>query len=366
MKIGIPTEIKNHEYRVGMMPVGVQELTNAGHEVYVQTGAGLGVNATDDMYVDAGARILNDAKDVFDKSEMIIKVKEPQPVETVMLKPNQILFTYLHLAPDPLQAKGLMDSQCIAIAYETITNASGGLPCLAPMSEVAGRMAPIVGAQSLFKHRGGNGVLLTGAPGVMPANVLVLGGGVAGFNAARIAVGMGSDVTILERNPDRIRYLDNYFEGKAKVLFSSSAIIDELLPQTDLVIGAVLVAGAAAPKLVRKEHLKTMKKGAVIVDIAIDQGGCTETSKATTHHEPTYIVDDVVHYCVANMPGAVASTSTQALNAAVLPYALSIANKGWEKALNDDPHLKNGLNVANGHITNKPVAEALGLKFQSI
>lgn len=366
MKIGIPTEIKNHEYRVGMMPVGVQELINAGHDVYVQNGAGLGVNATNNMYIEAGASILDSAKEIFNKCDMIIKVKEPQPVETAMLRENQILFTYLHLAPDPVQAEGLIKSKCIAIAYETITSPSGGLPCLAPMSEVAGRMAPIVGAQSLFKHRGGNGVLMTGAPGVLPANVLVIGGGVAGFNAARVAAGMGSDITILERNPERIRYLDNYFEGHAKVLFSSSAIIDQLLPETDLVIGAVLVAGAAAPKLVTKAHLKTMKKGAVIVDIAIDQGGCTETSKATTHHEPTYIVDDIVHYCVANMPGAVASTSTAALNAAILPYALNIANKGWEMALNDDPHLKNGLNVANGHITNKPVAEALGKEFRAI
>lgn len=360
MKIGIPKEIKNHEYRVGLKPEFVRELVQAGHSVVVQTKAGEGVGESDAAYIAAGATIAPDAASVFTTCDMIIKVKEPQPVETAMLREGQILFTYLHLAPDPIQAEGLMKSKCVAIAYETITSPMGGLPCLAPMSEVAGRMGPIVGANALFKHAGGLGKLVTGVPGVDAANVLVLGGGVSGYNAARVAVGMGADVTILEKNPNRVRWLDDVFKGTARVLFSSTAAIEEALPKADMVIGAVLIPGAAAPRLIKRDHLKIMKQGSVIVDIAIDQGGCAETSHATTHTDPTYLVDGIVHYCVANMPGAVPVTSTQALNAAVIPYALAIANKGWEQALKDDPHLAGGLNVAFGEIKNKAVRVALG------
>lgn len=363
MKIGIPKEIKTHEYRVGMKPEFVREFVAHGHKVEVETGAGAGVGASDDEYIRAGATIAPDAKTVFAGNDMIIKVKEPQPSETAMLREGQVLFTYLHLAPDPAQAEGLIQSGCIAIAYETITGSTGGLPCLAPMSEVAGRMGPIVGANTLFKHHGGRGVLTTGVPGVTEGRVLVIGGGVSGFNAARVAVGMGSRVTILEKNPDRVRWLDNYFQGAARVLFSSTAALEDSLAKVDMVIGAVLIPGAAAPKLIKRAHLSAMKPGSVIVDIAIDQGGCAETSRATTHTDPTYEVDGVVHYCVANMPGAVPVSSTQALNAAVIPYALSLADKGWKKALGDDPHLANGLNVAQGRITNAPVAEALGLTY---
>jgi alanine dehydrogenase len=366
MKIGIPKEIKNHEYRVGLMPAFVRELVQAGHSVMVQTKAGHGVGQGDDAYEAAGATIAPDAATVFAQNDMIIKVKEPQPSETAMLREGQILFTYLHLAPDPVQAEGLVQSKCVAIAYETITSPFGGLPCLAPMSEVAGRMGPLVGANALFKHAGGRGKLATGVPGVDMANILVLGGGVSGYNAARVAIGLGASVTILEKNPQKVRELDNLFEGRARVLFSSRATIEEHLPSTDMVIGAVLIPGAAAPKLISKEQLKLMKPGSVIVDIAIDQGGCVETARATTHQEPTYIVDDIVHYCVANMPGAVPVTSTQALNAATLPYALAIANKGWKKALSDDLHLANGLNVSHGHITNEAVATALGRDHQSL
>lgn len=366
MKIGIPKEIKNHEYRVGMKPEFVRELTRAGHDVLVQMQAGAGVNESDDAYAAAGAKIAPDAASVFAQSEMIIKVKEPQPSETAMLREGQILFTYLHLAPDPVQAEGLIQSKCTAIAYETITSPFGGLPCLAPMSEVAGRMAPIVGSNALFKHAGGLGRLATGVPGVAEANVLVLGGGVSGYNAARVAAGMGANVTILEKNPVKVRQLDDLFQGRVRVLFSSQTAVEEQLANVDMLIGAVLVPGAAAPKLVSKAHLKLMKPGSVIVDIAIDQGGCVETARATTHQDPTYVVDDVVHYCVANMPGAVPVTSTQALNAAVIPYALAIANKGWQQALRDDPHLANGLNVSNGHITNEHVGLALGKPHQAL
>lgn len=360
MKIGVPKEIKTHEYRVGLKPEFVRELTGKGHEVLVQTQAGAGVNASDKDYEAAGAKIAPDAKSVFDAADMIVKVKEPQPSETAMLRENQILFTYLHLAPDPVQAEGLIKSGCVAIAYETITSPSGGLPALAPMSEVAGRMGPIVGANALFKHAGGLGILATGVPGVAEGEVLVLGGGVSGYNAARVAAGLGAHVTILERNPDRIRWLDNIFEGHVRVLFSSDAAIEALLPKADMVIGAVLIPGAAAPRLIKKAHLSQMKKGSVIVDIAIDQGGCAETSRPTTHTDPTYVVDGVIHYCVANMPGAVPVTSTQALNAAIMPYATALAKKGWQQALREDPHLAQGLNVAHGQITNAPVADALG------
>ncbi len=363
MHIGVPTEIKNHEYRVGLAPTSVRELAHHGHRVSVQAGAGGGIGVSDDDYRAAGAEILPDAAAVFAAAEMIVKVKEPQPAECAMLRPGQLLFTYLHLAPDPVQTKGLVDSGAIAIAYETVTDANGGLPLLAPMSEVAGRMAPQAGAHCLEKAAGGRGVLLAGVPGVTAGRVLVIGGGVAGTNAARVAVGMGAEVTILERNVARIRQLDDYFNGRVRVLYSTVDSLERLVVSADLVIGAVLVPGAAAPKLVTRQMLRTMPDGAVVVDIAIDQGGCMETSRPTTHAEPTYIEEGIVHYCVANMPGAVARTSTFALNNATLPFVLALADKGWRRALAEDRHLRNGLNVHSGRITYKAVSEALGLPF---
>lgn len=363
MRIGVPKEIKNHEYRVGLTPESVAELVANGHELFVETQAGSGIGAADEVYEAAGAKILPKAADVFDIAEMIVKVKEPQAVERAMLKPGQILYTYLHLAPDPEQTKDLVASGAVCIAYETVTDNQGGLPLLKPMSQVAGRMSIQAGATALEKAHGGRGVLMGGVPGVAPAKVVVVGGGVVGFNAAQMAVGMHADVTILDRNPATLEKLSNHFEASAKVVYSTKAALADLVASADLVVGAVLVPGAAAPKLVSREMLKTMQPGAVLVDVAIDQGGCFETSKATTHAEPTYVVDDVVHYCVANMPGAVARTSTYALNNATLQHAVKIANKGWKQALKDDAHLKNGLNVCEGKVTCEPVAIDLGYEY---
>jgi alanine dehydrogenase len=359
MLIGVPKEIKNHEYRVGLTPESAGELIHNGHEVVVETQAGIGIGADDNAYIEAGATIAPDAASVFAAADMIVKVKEPQAVERKMLRPDQILFTYLHLAPDPEQTRDLVDSGAICIAYETVTDANGGLPLLKPMSQVAGRMSIHAGANALEKAHGGLGVLLGGVPGVQPGKVVVLGGGVVGFNAAQMAVGMQADVTILDKNPQTLERLNTHFGASARVLYSNAATLADAVRSADLVIGAVLIPGAAAPKLVTREMLSTMKPGAVLVDVAIDQGGCFETSHATTHADPTYIVDDIVHYCVANMPGAVARTSTYALNNATLPYAIKIANMGWREALMADPHLRNGLNVCKGKVTCAPVAEVL-------
>ena len=363
MIIGVPKEIKNHEYRVGMVPASVRELTSRGHSVNVQSQAGMGIGFSDDDYVQAGATILPTAEDVFAIAEMIVKVKEPQAVERAMLREGQILFTYLHLAPDFPQTQDLIKSKAVCIAYETVTDSKGRLPLLAPMSEVAGRMSIQAGAQALEKSRGGAGMLLGGVPGVEPAKIVVLGGGVVGSNAARMAVGMRADVTILDRNIDTLRALDEAFQGRAKVLDSTEEILEKHVLAADLVIGAVLIPGAAAPKLVNAGHIKRMKPGAAVVDVAIDQGGCFETSHATTHADPTYIVDDVVHYCVANMPGAVARTSTFALNNATLPYIVKLANQGYREALLTDDNLLNGLNVIDGKVTIKEVAESFDLEF---
>lgn len=363
MHIGVPKEIKNHEYRVGLTPESAAELINAGHKVSIQTGAGEGIGAMDDDYRAIGAEIVPDAKSIFANAEMVIKVKEPLTEERAMLRAGQILFTYLHLAPDAAQTKDLLKSGAICIAYETVTDATGGLPLLKPMSQVAGRMSIQAGAAALEKSHGGRGVLLGGVPGVQPGKVVILGGGVVGFNAAQMAVGMHADVTILDRNPLVLEKLENHFESGAKVLYSTKATLEEQVAAADLVIGAVLVPGAAAPKLVTRAMLATMKPGSVLVDVAIDQGGCFETSHATTHADPTYVVDGVVHYCVANMPGGVARTSTYALNNVTLPHALRIANKGWKMALASDPHLLNGLNVCEGKLTCAPVAEAQNLEF---
>lgn len=364
MIIGVPKEIKNHEYRVGLVPFAVRELTHHNHKVIVQTQAGAGIGVSDDDYRAAGAEIVGDAKAVFDTAEMIVKVKEPQAVECAMLREGQLLFTYLHLAPDLPQTQGLLSSGCIAIAYETVTSPRGGLPLLAPMSEVAGRMAPQAGAHCLEKAQGGRGVLMGGVPGVLPAKVLVIGGGVSGTNAARVAIGMGAEVTILERNLARIADLDDQFRGTGlRTLYSTVDAIERSVQEADLVIGAVLVPGAAAPKLINREMLKTMPDGSVVVDIAIDQGGCLETSRATTHADPTFVEEGVVHYCVANMPGAVARTSTFALNNATLPFTVALADKGYRTALAQDVHLRQGLNVAEGKVTYKAVAEAHGLDY---
>ncbi len=363
MRIGTPKEIKNHEYRVGLTPESVTELVAHGHEVLVETQAGAGIGAEDEAYVEAGGSIVDTAAEVFEKAEMIVKVKEPQANERKMLKKDQILYTYLHLAPDPDQTRDLVDSGAVCIAYETVTDQTGGLPLLKPMSQVAGRMSIQAGAGALEKSRGGRGVLLGGVPGVMPGKVAVIGGGVVGFNAAQMAVGLGADVTILDRDPAVLERLGMYFQSQAKTRFSNRANLAQSVAEADMVVGAVLIPGAAAPKLVTREMLKTMKPGAVLVDVAIDQGGCFETSKPTTHQDPIYIVDGIVHYCVANMPGGVARTSTYALNNVTLPHALRIAEKGWRQALKDDPHLKNGLNVWNGEITCEPVAKDLGYRY---
>jgi alanine dehydrogenase len=363
MLIGVPREIKNHEYRIGLTPAGVKELARHGHELLVEHDGGLAVGFDNDQYRAAGAEIVADAAEIFQRADMIIKVKEPQPDECRMLRPGQLLFTYLHLAPDPEQASLLLESGASCIAYETVTQEGPGLPLLAPMSEVAGRMAIQAGAHCLEKAQGGNGMLLGGVPGVEPARVLVIGGGVVGTNAARMAMGLGADVTILDRSLDRLQELDMIFGGRMKTVYSTGDAVEEYALQADLVIGAVLIPGAAAPKLISRDLVSRMKPGSVLVDVAIDQGGCFETSRATTHQEPTYMVDDVVHYCVANMPGGVARTSTMALTNATLPYAVNLANKGLSLALRDDTHLRNGLNVHAGAVTHQVVAEALGYDY---
>jgi len=363
MLIGVPKEIKNHEYRVGMTPTSAKEAVRHGHEVWVQANAGSGIGATDADYAQAGAKIIPTAEEIFAKADMIVKVKEPQAGERKMLRPGQILYTYLHLAPDPEQTKDLVNSGAICIAYETVTSPRGGLPLLAPMSQVAGRMSVQSGAHSLEKAQGGRGVLLGGVPGVAPGKVVILGGGVVGTNAAVVALGMGADVTILEKNVDRMEELVARFGTAVKTIYSTQGAVEDECATADVVIGGVLIPGAAAPKLVTKAMLKDWKPGSVLVDVAIDQGGCAETSKATTHADPTYVVDGVIHYCVANMPGGVARTSTYALNNVTLPFGLAIANKGWKKALSDDPHLLHGLNVANGHVTYKAVADDLGYTY---
>lgn len=360
MLIGVPKEIKNHEYRVGLTPESVSELTAAGHKVLVETNAGTGIGSSDADYRAAGAQIAASAAEVFKAAEMIVKVKEPQAVERAQLRKDQLLFTYLHLAPDPDQTRDLVKSGVTAIAYETVTDAQGGLPLLKPMSQVAGRMAIQAGATALEKSHGGRGVLLGGVPGVQPGKVVVLGGGVVGFHAAQMAVGLQADVTILDKSAAALERLSAHFGASARVLYSHKAVLDEAIKTADLVIGAVLVPGAEAPKLVSRAALKTMKQGAVLVDVAIDQGGCFETSHATTHADPTFVVDGIVHYCVANMPGGVARTSTYALNNATLPHVLKLAKLGWREALKADPHLRAGLNIWNGHVTCGPVAEALG------
>ncbi|TRC99578.1 alanine dehydrogenase [Mesorhizobium sp. WSM4303] len=362
MRVGCPKEIKNHEYRVGLTPGSVREYVAHGHEVLVETGAGAGIGADDNAYRAAGATIAKTAADVFTKSDMIVKVKEPQPNEWVQLRDGQILYTYLHLAPDPEQTKGLLASGVTAIAYETVTDDRGGLPLLAPMSEVAGRLSIQAGATALQKANGGRGVLLGGVPGVLPGKVTVLGGGVVGLHAARMAAGLGADVTIIDRSIPRLRQLDDLFAGRVHTRYSTVEALEEECFSADIVVGAVLIPGAAAPKLVTREMLSGMKKGSVLVDVAIDQGGCFETSHATTHADPTYEVDGVIHYCVANMPGAVPVTSAHALNNATLHYGLQLADKGL-KALVDDHHLRNGLNVHRGKITNRAVAEALGYEL---
>jgi alanine dehydrogenase len=363
MLIGVPKEIKNHEYRVGLIPASVRELIHHGHKVLVETKAGSGIGFDDAAYQAAGATIAASAADVFAQADMIVKVKEPQPNECKMLRKGQLLYTYLHLAPDPEQTEGLLKSGCTAIAYETVTSPRGGLPLLAPMSEVAGRMSVQVGAHYLEKAQGGAGILLGGVPGVKAANVVVIGGGISGTHAVRMALGMEAIVTVIDKNLDRLRELDEVFGSSLNTIYSTVDAIEQYVIAADLVIGAVLVPGAAAPKLVTRKMIKQMRPGSVVVDIAIDQGGCFETSHATTHADPVYVVDNVTHYCVANMPGAVARTSTIALNNATLPFAVALANKGAKKALADDPHLMNGLNVHDGQVTYKAVADALKLKY---
>ena len=363
MLIGVPKEIKTHEYRVGLVPSSVRELVHNGHKLLVETGAGLGIGFDDKAYQAAGAEIAGTAAEIFQKAEMIVKVKEPQPKECQMLRPGQLLFTYLHLAPDPEQTDALLKSGCTAVAYETVTNARGGLPLLAPMSEVAGRMSVQVGAHCLEKERGGAGILLGGVPGVPPGKVVILGGGVSGTHAARMAMGLEAHVTVIDKSLDRLKQLDEEFGSKLYTQFATVDAIEQRVIAADLVIGAVLVPGAAAPKLVTRAMLPKMRPGSVLVDISIDQGGCFETSHATTHADPTYVVDGIVHYCVANMPGAVARTSTFALNNATLPFAVALANKGYRQALADDVHLIHGLNIHAGKVTHKAVANALKLKY---
>ncbi|CUI06362.1 alanine dehydrogenase [Massilia antarctica] len=363
MIVGVPKEIKNHEYRVGLTPPSVRELSSRGHQVLVQKNAGAEIGLSDEQYVAAGASMVDDAKEIFARADMIVKVKEPQPVECAMLRDGQILYTYLHLAPDPDQTAALVKSGAICIAYETITGAGGGLPLLAPMSEVAGRMAIQAGAAHLEKSKGGMGLLLGGVPGVAAGHVVIIGAGVVGTNALQMAVGTGARVTVLDKSIDRLRQLDLIFGNRISTQYSNAQSIEEAVLSADLVIGGVLVPGAAAPKLVTRAMIGKMKAGAVVVDVAIDQGGCFETSHATTHADPTYIVDGVVHYCVANMPGAVARTSTFALNNATIGHAVALAEKGWKKALADDAHLKNGLNVCKGKVTYQAIAQALGYDY---
>ena len=365
MRVGVPKEIKNHEYRVGLIPSSVRELVHHGHEVWVEQGAGNGAGLSDADYAACGAKLVDGADAIFANADMIVKVKEPLAEERKKLRAGQILFTYLHLAPDAAQTQDLIDSGAVCIAYETVTAANGSLPLLTPMSEVAGRLAPQVGAHALEKAQGGRGVLLGGVPGVPAAEVVVLGGGVSGTHATTIAIGMGANVTVVDRSADALKRLASQFGTSISTVFSTRSAIEELVRRADLLIGTVLVPGAAAPKLVTRDMLKTMKPGSVIVDVAIDQGGCVETSHATTHADPTYVVDGVVHYCVANMPGAVARTSTFALNNVTLPFTLALAGKGWREALAQDPHLRNGLNVCEGKLTCAPVAQAHGLPYVS-
>ena len=365
MIIGCPKEIKPQEFRVGVTPNAAQEAVAHGHQVMVQAGAGAGAGFDDAAYMAAGAKIVPTAEEIFATAEMIVKVKEPQAVERKMLREGQVLFTYLHLAPDPEQTHDLLASGATCIAYETVTDDRGGLPLLAPMSEVAGRLAPQVGAWTLQKANGGRGVLMGGVPGVGPARVMVIGGGVVGTHAAKIAAGMGADVTVLDRSLPRLRYLDDVFGGQFKTSYASAGNTIELAREADMIIGAVLIPGAAAPKLISRAQLAELKPGAALVDVAIDQGGCFETSKATTHQDPVYEVDGIMHYCVANMPGAVARTSTIALGNATMPFMLALADKGWRKACQDDPHLLNGLNVHAGQLTYFAVGKALGLDVVS-
>jgi alanine dehydrogenase len=365
MKIGCPKEIKPQEYRVGLTPHAAREAVAHGHTVIVETGAGAGAGFPDADYLAAGARIVATAEEVFAGADLIVKVKEPQAAERARLREGQVLFTYLHLAPDPEQTRDLLASGATCIAYETVTDAAGGLPLLAPMSEVAGRLAPQVGAWTLQKANGGRGVLLGGVPGVAPAKVVVIGGGVVGTHAARVAAGMGAEVTVLDRSLPRLRYLDDVFGGAFRTRYSSAGNTAELVAEADLVVGAVLIPGAAAPKLVSRAQLSTMKPGAALVDVAIDQGGCFETSRPTTHEDPIYAVDGIMHYCVANMPGAVARTSTLALGNATMPFLLALADKGWRQACTDDPHLLNGLNVHAGKLTYAAVGKALGIDVLS-
>lgn len=363
MRIGVPKERKNHEYRVGLTPASVRELSSRGHDVLVQSEAGAAIGLSDGQYQSAGAEIVAQASEVFERADMIVKVKEPQPAECRMLRPDQVLYTYLHLAPDPEQTKALVESGAVCIAYETITGPGGGLPLLAPMSEVAGRMAVQAGAHYLEIAHGGRGVLLGGVPGVAPGHVVIIGAGVVGSNALQMAIGLGARVTVLDKSVDRLRQLDLVFGNRITTAYSNAQSIEEAVFDADVVIGGVLVPGAAAPKLVTNEHVAHMKAGAVMVDVAIDQGGCFETSHATTHADPVYEVDGVVHYCVANMPGAVARTSTFALNNATIGHAIALADKGWERAMKEDVHLRRGLNVCKGNVTYQAVARDLGYKY---
>jgi alanine dehydrogenase len=360
MQIGVPREIKPQEYRVGLTPESVAELTHRGHRVLVETGAGVGIGADDAAYRAVGAEIAPDAESVFAQADLIVKVKEPQPVERARLRPGQVLFTYLHLAPDPEQARDLLASGAVCIAYETVTDAHGGLPLLKPMSEVAGRLAVQAGASALERERGGRGLLLGGVPGVAPARVAILGGGTVGFNAAQIAVGMQAEVTVLDRDSATLERLAIHFGASARTLYATRLAVEAAVTDADLTIGAVLIPGASTPHLVSRALLARMRPGAVLVDVSIDQGGCFETSRPTTHADPTYVLDGIVHYCVANMPGAVPRTSTYALNNATLPAVLALADKGWRQALLDDPHLRHGLNVCSGRVAHPAVAEALG------
>jgi alanine dehydrogenase len=360
MLIGVPREIKPQEFRVGLTPESVAELTHRGHSVLVEAGAGAGIGAGDDAYRSAGARITEDAANIYGSAALIVKVKEPQPAERRLLQEGQVLFTYLHLAPDPEQARDLIDSGAVCIAYETVTDARGGLPLLRPMSQVAGRMAVQAGACALEREHGGRGVLIGGVPGVAPARVVILGGGTVGFNAAQMAVGLQADVTLLDRDPAVLERLSNHFGASVRAVYSNRTTIQEHLYHASLVIGAVLVPGAAAPRLVTRSHLAEMLPGAVLVDVSIDQGGCFETSRPTTHAQPTFVEEGIVHYCVANMPGAVPHTSTYALNNATLPHVLALAEKGWRQAMRQDPYLRAGLNVCAGQVTHQAVAQALG------
>jgi alanine dehydrogenase len=366
VKVGVPKEIKTHEYRVGLTPAGTQELVQQGHQVIIEHDAGAGIGFGDDAYQAAGATVAASAPAVFAAADMVVKVKEPQPQEIALLRPGQVLFTYLHLAADAEQAHGLMQSGATCIAYETVTDRAGTLPLLSPMSEVAGRMAVQVGARCLEREQGGAGILLGGVPGVAPAKVVVLGGGVAGTNAARMAVGLEASVAIIDKSLPRLKELDLQFGPRATTLFATTASIEQMVLAADMVIGAVLVPGAAAPKLVTRDMVRRMRPGSVLVDIAIDQGGCFETSRPTTHAQPTYVEEGVVHYCVTNMPGAVARTSTFALTNATLPFVLALAGKGWRQAMRDDPHLAEGLNVHEGQVTHAAVARALGLPLTAV